>query len=251
VRARVEGAIPRRPVRRVHLTRRPIGTATGRGRPIGTSPGRGRLAARHFAAAWGALALAGLVLPALPALGLGVSAAGAVSSSSLSQFLLKSDEMPGYTVGGHPSTVTTPAGLLEGGSLTKSQRKSAISTLQKAGFVKAVEQSAKGSNTNEGLSLVMQFSTAAGAKSAAALFLHIAKTGQAGSKPFNVAGVPGAKGVTVTGSAGGSANAYWTAGNCAFGSGVYDGTATSAKAAASPVQAGIKSQAKRVGSTCP
>ena len=66
-----------------------------------------------------------------------------------------------------------------------------------------------------------------------------------------MAGVPGAKGVTVTGSAGGSANAYWSAGNCAFGSGVYDGTATSAKAAASPVQAGITSQAERVGTTCP
>jgi hypothetical protein len=234
------------------LTGARVGNHAGRG--------RGRLRARlRLAAACGAGALAGLaglvgvtglVLPALPVLGPGTSA-GAVSPSSLSRFLLKSNEMPGYTVGGHPSTVTTPAGLLEGGSLTKSQRKSAISTLQKAGFVKAVEESAKGSNTNEGLSLVMQFSSPAGAQSAAALFLHIAKTGQAGSKPFNVAGVPGAKGVTVTGGSGGSANAYWSAGNCAFGSGVYDGTATSAKAAASPVQAGITSQAKRVGSTCP
>ena len=182
---------------------------------------------------------------------MGSSAGAASPSSSLAQFLLKSNEMPGYTVGGHPSTITTAAGLLEGGSLTKSQRKSAISTLQKAGFVKAVEESTKGSNTNEGLSLVMQFSSAAGAQTGAALFLHIAKTGQAGAKQFTVAGVPGAKGVTVTGSAGGSANAYWSAGDCAFGSGIYDGTATSAKAVASPVQTGIKSQAKRVGTTCP
>ena len=159
--------------------------------------------------------------------------------------------MPGYTVGGHPSTMTTAAGLLEGGSLTRSQRKSAISTLQKAGFVKAVEESTKGSNTNEGLSLVMQFSSAAGAQTGAALFLHIAKTGQAGAKQFTVAGVPGAKGVTVTGSAGGSANAYWSTGDCAFGSGIYDGTATSANTVASPVRTGIKSQAKRVGTTCP
>jgi hypothetical protein len=224
--------------------------------PVGSHAGRRRVPARRgLAAGCGAGALAGLVALAalvVPAL-CGGGSAGAVSSSSsaLSRFLLKSDEMPGYTVGGHPATVTTPAGLLEGGSLSKSQRKSAISTLQKAGFVKAVEESAKGSNTNEGLSLVMQFSSPAGAQSAAALFLHIARTAQAGSKPFNVAGVPGAKGVTVTGGAGGSANAYWSVGNCAFGSGVYDGTATSAKAAASPVQAAIRSQAKRVGSTCP
>ena len=223
------------------MTRGPFGTHLERGR----GPAR-----RRLAAACGAPALAALVLPFL---GVVASAAGAAaaSSSSLSQFLLKSNEMPGYTVGGHPSTITTAAGLLEGGSLTKSQRKSAISTLQKAGFVKAVEESTKGSNTNEGLSLVMQFSSAAGAQTGAALFLHIAKTGQAGAKQFTVAGVPGAKGVTVTGSAGGSANAYWSAGDCAFGSGIYDGTATSAKAVASPVQTGIKSQAKRVGTTCP
>ncbi len=97
----------------------------------------------------------------------------------------------------------------------------------------------------------MQFSSAAGAQSGAAVFLHLAKTGQGGTKPFGVAGVPAARGVTVTGSQGGSANAYWSAGNCAFGAGIYDATATSAKAAASPVQTGIKSQAKRVGATCP
>ncbi len=71
----------------------------------------------------------------------------------------------------------------------------------------------------------MQFSSPAGAQAGAALFLHIAKTAQAGSKPFTVAGVPGAKGVTVTGAEGGSANAYWSVGDCAFGSGIYDGTA--------------------------
>ncbi len=186
----------------------------------------------------------------LPVLSFGTPA-GAASSSSLDRFLLKSNEMPGYTVGGHPSTMTTAAGLLEGGSLNRKQRKSAISTLQKAGFVKAVEESTKGSNANEGLSIVLQFSNPAGAQTGAALFLQMARTGQSGTKPFTVAGVPTAKGVTVNGSAGGSANAYWSAGDCAFGSGIYDGTATSAKAVASPVQTGIKSQAKRVGTTCP
>jgi hypothetical protein len=160
-------------------------------------------ARRRVARARSVLTLGVLVLPVLSL----EAPAGAATSSSLSQYLLKSNEMPGYTVGGHPSTMTTAAGLLEGGSLTKKQRSADIGTLQKAGFVKAVEESAKGTNANEG--------------------------------------------VTVNGSAGGSANAYWFAGNCAFGSGIYDGTATSAKAVAAPVQTGIKSQAKRVGATCP
>lgn len=195
-----------------------------------------------------ALAIGGLVVPAL---GLGASAGAASSSSSLSKFLLKSNEQPGYTVGGHPATSTTPSGLIEGGPFTAKQKKSIVRTLKQAGFVKAVEEATKSSGSNEGFSLVMQFSNPAGAQTGAALFLHLAATGQARTKPFNVAGVAGAKGVTVTGGAGGSANAYWSAGDCAFGSGLYDGTATSAKAAAAPLQTGIKSQAKRVGTTCP
>ena len=177
--------------------------------------------------------------------------AGAASTSSLSRYLLQSNEIPGYTVGGRPTTTSTAAGMMEGESLTKKQSQSAINTLQHAGFVKAVQVSMKGSNTNEGLSTVMQFSSPAGAQAGAALFLHIAKTSQAGSKSFKVTGIPGAMGVTVTGAEGGSANAYWSAGDCAFGSGIYDATAISAKAVALPVQTGIKSQAKRVGATCP
>jgi hypothetical protein len=191
--------------------------------------------------------LGGLTLPAL-ALG---SPAGAATSPSLSQFLLKSKEQPGYTVGGRPTTLSTPSALLEGGLYTTGQIKGVVSALKKAGFVKAVEETISASADNEGFSLVMEFKNAAGAQTGATLFLRLATTDQAGTKPFGVAGVQGAKGVTVTGGAGGSANAYWTAGDCAFGTGIYDDTAMSAKAVAAPVQAGIKSQAARVGTTCP
>jgi hypothetical protein len=205
------------------------------------------VAARSVGLACGVLALGGLLGPAL-----GQQApAGAASTHSLSQYLLQSNEIPGYTVGGRPTTTSTAAGMMEGESLTTKQSQSAISTLRHAGFVKAVQESTKGANANEGLSTVMEFSSPAGAQAGAAMFLRIAKTAQAGSKPFTVAGVPGAKGVTVTGAEGGSANAYWSVGDCAFGSGIYDATALSAKAVASLVQTGIKSQAKRVGTTCP
>jgi hypothetical protein len=204
----------------------------------------------------GALALGTVTMGALvtvPAVGLALTAApaGAASTSTLSHFLLKSNEQPGYTVGGRPTTMTTAAGLVEGGPFTAKQSKTIINELKQGGFVKAVEESTKSTGSNEGFSLVMEFSSPAGAQSGAALFLHIAQTGQAGSKPFTISGVSGAKGVTVTGSAGGSANAYWSAGDCAFGSGLYDGTAISPKAAAAPLETGIRSQAKRVGTTCP
>jgi hypothetical protein len=193
-----------------------------------------------------ALLVGGICLPALVG-----SPVGAATTATLTPFLLKSHEEPGFTVSGHPSTITTPAGLIASGSLTKSESKSFTTTLHKAGFVEAVEENTKGSGSNEGLSLVIQFTNPAGAQAGAALFLQVAKSGQAGTKLFAVAGVPSAKGVTVTGGAGGSANAYWSAGDCAFGSGAYEALVTSARAAAAPIQAGIRAQAKRVGTTCP
>jgi hypothetical protein len=215
--------------------------------PAVTGAERARAGARWCATGvCGALVLAGIGLPALFG-----GQAGAATTSSLAPFLLKSHEEPGFTVSGHPTTITKPAGLIAGGSLTKSESKSFVSTLQKAGFVKAVEEGTTGSGSNEGLSLVIQFTNPAGAQAGAALFLQVAKSGQVGTKLFSVPGVPGAQGVTVTGGAGGSANAYWSAGDCAFGSGAYEGLVTSPKAAASPVQAGIRAQAKRVGTTCP
>ena len=202
--------------------------------------------ARHRSSC-GALALGVLCLSVLVV----VEPAGAATTSPLAPFLLKPHEEPGFTVSGRPTPINTPSGLIAGGSLTKSERKSFISTLQKAGFVKAVDEITKGSGSNEGLSLVMQFTNPAGAQAGAALFLQVAKSGQTGTKLFRVAGVSGAKGVTVTGGAGGTANAYWSVGDCAFGAGIYDSTVTSAKAAAAPVQAGIRAQAKRVGTACP
>jgi hypothetical protein len=202
---------------------------------------------RRLAGACCALALGGLGVPALCL----SASAGAASSSSPSQFLLKSGEQPGYTVGGRPTTSSTPASLIEGGQFTTRQAKSIVNTLKTAGFVKALEEHTTGSGGSEGFSLVMQFSNAAGAQTGAALFLHLAQSGQKGPKPFSVSGVTGAKGVTVNGSAGASANAYWSAGDCAFGSGLYNPRATTAKSAAAPIQAGIRSQAKRVGTTCP
>ncbi len=90
--------------------------------------------------------------------------------------------------------MTTAAGLVEGGPFTAKQRKSIESTLKEAGFVKAVEEATKGTGSNEGFSLVMEFSNPAGAQTGAALFLHLAQSGQKGTKPFSVTGVTGRQG---------------------------------------------------------
>ena len=196
--------------------------------------------------ACGAVVLGAVVLPVLSL----ATPAGA-SNPPLSQFLLKSGEQTGYSVGGKPATSSTPSGFLEGDQFTASQLRNAKSTLKKDGFVKAVEESSKGPGSSDGFSWVIEFTNAAGATSAAALFLHLAQANQNSTQPFSVSGVSGAKGVTDTGSEGGSANAYWSGGDCAFGSGLYNPDVTSATKAAAPVQAGISSQYKSFGTFCP
>ncbi len=194
----------------------------------------------------------GLGVLVVPTLCLGASAGAA--ASPLSKFLLKSGEQTGYTVSGHPTIASTAAGFIEGGPFTASQAANAIRTLKHAGFIKAVEEGDNGAGNREGFSSVLEFKSAAGAKTAAALFLNLAKTGQAGQATatgFTVPGVVGASGVTELGSSGASVNAYWSGGSCAFGSGLYDSTATSASAATAPVVAGIKAQFARVGASCP
>ena len=129
-----------------------------------------------------------------------------------------------------------------------------MKTLKHAGFIKAVEETDNGSGNREGFSSVLEFKSAAGAKTVATLFLHLAETGQAGqasTTAFTVPGVASAGGVTAVGSSGASANAYWSAGRCAFGSGLFDANAASASSAAAPVVAGIKAQFARVGTSCP
>ena len=195
-----------------------------------------------------------LAVGALGVLALGLatfSAPAGAASPALSQFLLKSGEQPGYSVSGKPTVSSTPAGFIEGGQFTASQVRSIVKTLKKAGFVKALEEPTSASSSNVGFSLVIEFTSPAGAQAGAALLLHLAEGGQSGWKVFAVSGVPSATGITVNGGAGASANAYWSAGDCAFGSGLYDPKAVSAKKAAAPIQSGIRSQAKRVGTTCP
>ena len=128
------------------------------------SPALARAEGTRAAAPWRVGGVCGvLVLGGIGLLALFGGPVGAATASPLAPFLLKSHEEPGFAVSGHPTTITKPSGLIASGSLTKSESKSFVSTLQKAGFVKAVEEGTTGSGSNEGLSLVIQFTNPAGA----------------------------------------------------------------------------------------
>ena len=177
--------------------------------------------------------------------------AGAASTSTLSHFLLKSDEQPGYTVSGHPTTMTTAAGLVEGGPFSAKQTKSIINTLKQAGFVKAVEESTKSTGSNEGFSLVMQFSSPAGAQSGAALFLHLAQTGQAGSKPFTDQRGERRQGRHRHRQRRRVGQRVLVGGGLRVRLGPLRRHGGLGQDRRRPLETGIRSQAKRVGTTCP
>jgi hypothetical protein len=176
------------------------------------------------------------------------------STPPLSQFLLRSGEQPGYDVSSSVQTVTSAASFMKGSAYTAQQAANAVKTLKRAGFVEAAEENITGSGGLVGFAMVMEFKSAAGARTGASVFAHLATLG-AGPTPraFKVPAVTSARGETQIGGSGGTANAYWYGGRCLFGSGLFDPNAATASAAtvALPVVDGITAQHARVGASCP
>jgi hypothetical protein len=192
------------------------------------------------------LAAALIVLAAVAATAL------AVVTRSLSSFLLSSHEQTGYSVSGHPAIQSsTKAFVSYGGGSTKT-KETETAELTKAGFIAAADEQLRASHGRQGFSLVMEFTSAAGAQSAATnLFKNaIAQQGK-GAKliRFKVKGVPGAKGVIAVGAGASTSNVYWADGQCAFGSGDY--VPKQAGALDKPVITGVQSVHQRVKGACP
>jgi hypothetical protein len=148
-------------------------------------------------------------------------------------FLLQSGEQPGFSVTSPPTAIR----------------------LQQPGFKSGVQESLGAPDGRAGFTLILEFKTPAGARTAAAQYLSSARAGAASLKlaAFTVPGVAGTHGFTGPGKPVGVADAYWTVGRCMLGSGVSVSGASGKSAAAlsKPVIAGIQSQSKRIGGRCP
>jgi hypothetical protein len=184
-----------------------------------------------------------------------VAAAGAalaVVTRSLSSFLLSSHEQTAYSVSGHPSTQSSTKAFVNYGGGSKKAKETETAELTKAGFIAAADEQLQASHGRQGFSLVMEFTSAAGARTAAVyLFKNAISEQGKGAKltRFKVKGVSSAKGVIAHGAGASTSNVYWSDGQCAFGSGDY--VPKQAGALDKPVISGVQSLHKRVKGACP
>jgi prepilin-type processing-associated H-X9-DG protein len=175
----------------------------------------------------------------------------AVATASLSSFLLSSGEQTNYKVSGHPATQDSIKAFVNYGGGSKKDKQAETAELLKTGFVGAADEQLRASHGRQAFSLVMEFSSDAGAQAAAAYMLKGAIQNQKGAKiaHFKVKGVPGARGITAHSGNASTANAYWADGHCTFGSGDY--VPEHAGPLSKPVIAGIQSLYRRVKGACP
>ena len=135
------------------------------------------------------------------------AAYGAASSRPLTQRVLKAGEFAGMKPSTPPKVVTSVTAWAQGD-------KAAAARFRKEGFVAGVgEQLVTPGNPNRyGLSLVVELSSAAGAKA------EVRSTKNSGGpwQSFNVPGIPGAIGFEASGPDGGGRNVGFTVGPYAY-----------------------------------
>ncbi len=188
-------------------------------------------------------------------LALAMAAVALAAGPGLSSHLLRAGEQPGYSVtkGTHRTQHSVAAFLSFSGSGGKSQAAYARE-LKADRFKEATEEQLHGSQGRQGFSLVMLLGTASGAKRAAATLLAHAAHSQLGTSVsyFRVTGVPTARGVQAGDGRFATANAYWTLGRCALGSGLLlqHARKLSRAAIAQPVIAGIRAQHAHLHGRC-
>jgi hypothetical protein len=157
----------------------------------GVAMARGRLAT---------LAVAGAVLCA--------SAAAFAASGDESALLVKGGEAPGYKAGKRARSTDVQAFVVSTGA-PASQRGALLRHYVSEGFVAASSEPLTGAGGAGGVSTVLRFRTAAGAKKEQAYALT-----RIGPQRFAVPGVPGAKGAWVRDDQGAAADVVWTEGAC-------------------------------------
>jgi len=171
---------------------------------------------------------------------------------SLTRFIARAGEEPGFVPHGRPQTSSTASAWVAGEP--RGQRKADSARLRREGFVRAVAQQMTylpNPRNGGGLSWVMELgsSNAALAEQRVQLRQTIAAQGKVKIRRFSIPGVPGAKGFTATlpGQPGGAANALFTEGRCLLliGDSVPDANL------AGPVKAGVRAIYRRTGGRCP
>ena len=196
-----------------------------------------------------ALTAAGAVV-AVVALVTVVAAAALAASTSLTPFLPRAAEVPGYRVTSRVTAGSVRAWLANGGVPRQVVQRLGVE-LTRAGFVRAAGVTLAGSKGRRGVAAVKELRSRADARAIAGDLLAIATRAQTGKpKPVAVTGVPGARGVyAIAGNGAASANVYWTEGRCELG--VADYVPKGAGPAVGPLLTEIRAIYGRTHGTCP
>jgi hypothetical protein len=119
-------------------------------------------------------------------------------TSGIANRVLASNELPGFK-GSRPTVYNTASGWLAAQTGATQVAASQTKPLTRLGFVAAATENLTGPSGRDGLSLVEQFKTPAGARSELANELKMFKATAPGYQPFPVAGIPGAHGYAAEG----------------------------------------------------
>lgn len=183
------------------------------------------------------------------------AAAKTTAAATAGRLLLRSEEQPGFVVNGVTATQSSVSAFLASFGSTKAERSQLSTVLGHARFHLSAIEDLLGSQGRQGSSELLELGNATGARAAAAAFMALTRHNEHGAKltTFSVKGVGSAKGIVARGGSVAIANVYWTVGSCMLASSLYlpqAGKETVTMVAA-PVIAGVRSQAHRIGRSCP
>ena len=171
------------------------------------------------------------------------------------RLLLRSQEQPGFVVNGVMASQTSVSRFLSSFGTTKAERSQLSTVLDHAGFHLSAVEDLLGSQGRQGSSELLELRNAAGARSVVTAFLGLTRHNERGAQlaSFSVKGVPSATGIVARGGSVAIANVYWTVGSCMLASGLYlpQGGKETVAMVAAPVISGVRSQAHRIGRSCP
>jgi hypothetical protein len=180
----------------------------------------------------------------------------AVAADTVSRYLLRSGQQPGFRVLGRPVFAPTVSASVRDLHMQGRQATAFGRLLTAAGFAGGAQEHLVGPGGRQGFSLVAIVARASGPAAVRNYLINNADHDNAGAHTrlirFRVPGLPSARGVTAFAGTVATSNVYWTEGRCVFGSGLFLPSAAKLTTAAvnAPVIAGIRSQRARTHGRC-
>jgi hypothetical protein len=180
----------------------------------------------------------------------------ALARDTVSRYLLRSGQQPGFRVSGRPVFAPTVSASIRDLHMRGRQATAFARLLTRAGFAGGAQEQLVGQGGRQGFSLVTTLARASGPAAVRNYLITNAYQDNTSAHGrlirFRVPGMPSARGVTAFDGTVATSNAYWIEGRCVLGSGLFLPSADKLTTAAvnAPVIAGIRAQWARTHGHC-